>query len=129
MNQLRELIIETPPATGGDAVAIATAKSGPFIGIVHALEIKKDGGGTAPATTDTTITVITDADEDVVLFSDANSGSNLVSRPRFPTHDVAGVAIAAQFEHPAVSGEIRIDLKQADDDNVLRVKVLYEPGL
>lgn len=130
MSQLREEVIETGAATGGDGIAVASAKSkATIVGIVRALEIKKDVSGAVPVTTNVVITVESNGNEDVELFNQIDDASNIVSRPMFPGQDVAGVDVALVFVPPAIAGVIVLNVTDADDDNVIRVKVLYEPGL
>lgn len=130
MSQLREEVIETGAATGGDGIAVASAKSkATIVGVIRALEIKKNVGGTAPATTNVIITVESNGNEDVELFNQEDDASSIVSRPMFPGQDVAGDDVALVFVPPAIAGIIVIDVTDADDGNIVRVKVLYEPGL
>lgn len=91
--------------TGADGSATGTGySSAPINGEVR--QIRVDWDATAPATSD--IDVVAESDDnhpEVALYDKDNAATDLWVYPKVQSTDVAGAAIAAQYQHPVVAGQ------------------------
>lgn len=94
--------------TGVAGSAAGQAEFGvPTSARLEAVEV--DYAGTAPATTDLTVTC-----EGRTVLTLTNTATDVTVLPRVPVHDATGAAIAGQFDKPVLRGRVTVALAQSN---------------
>lgn len=120
----------TTPATAGGAGASVATVTDPRTLYGEIVAVAWEYTGTAPATTDLTLTVLghDGLPDQVFVISASSAGPSGVTYPRVQGRDAAGALIAGEYTYPVVQGSVKIDVAQADDDVVATVHIFYRPG-
>lgn len=120
----------TVTTTGSAGSASGTGYSPhPINGAMRAVRV--DWHASAPATSD--IDVVGESDDDhpeVTLYDKDDANSDVWAYPKVQSTDVAGSAIANEYQHPVVAGQrVKVSVAQCDAlDPAVTVTVFYDEG-
>lgn len=118
---------QTGAAAGGAGVSTGTGTSAKSIKAGKILAVALSFPVAAPATADITVTLLgSDGTPDQVIATFTNQNTAQIAYPRAGAVSPAAAAITNSFVQIVGSGQIKVDIAQADVGSVARVKVWYE---
>ena len=111
--------------SGGAGVSAASAQVGVPAGVLVGVQVNYHGS--APATTDVTITHVADGVSKTVLTLTNNNTDKGMLSPLEQAVDNAGAALAGQYVNPGVFGRFQVDVAQCNDlTDAVKVTFLFE---
>ncbi len=105
----------TVTTTGGAGVSAGTSYSNrPISGAIKAIRV--DWAGTAPVTSDITVTIDLDDDHPAVtLYTKSDSATDAWVYPSVQATDTAGAAVAGVYQDIVGTGRVKVVVAQCND--------------